>query len=242
MSAAVSTQLRAALMGDFEKEVTAGRRRVEVSIQAAVFDYAADTQSKWRQDVEQSGLANASRLTKTIRTRKYKNQGLNPAAQIFSTFPVLQRAFEQATTVRSPNGLFLLIPNPDVWPRGRVARPGGRGGQRNNTLAVAEARFGRLRLVYRPGKASLLVATVRTSASRPGTFRMASPKALMSGMGLATIVVFFLVKEARLPRMLRGSVIRERAMRNADAAVDRLFLRYFERSGGTALLSGPTDD
>ena len=55
-------------------------------------------------------------------------------------------------------------------------------------------------------------------------------------------MVFYLVKEARLPRMLRGSVIRERAQRNAAAAVDRLFVRYFEQPGTQALLSGPSND
>lgn len=236
------SQLKAAVLGDFDKEMDEGLERVTGSLQAALFDYAVDTQTKWRQDVEQSGLRNAGRLTKTIRLRKYKNRGLNPAAQVYSNFPIIQRAFEQATTVRSPNGHFLLIPNPDVWPSGRVPRPGGRSGQRNNTLAIAEQRFGPLRMVYRPGKASMLVAEARSSASRPGTFRKASATALRTGRGLTTIVVFFLVKEARLPRMLRGSVIRERALRNANAAVDRLFTRYFQQSGATAQLTGPTDD
>lgn len=235
-------QLKAALLGDFDKEMDAGLERVEGAVQAALFDYAGDTQAKWRQDVAQSGLRNAGRLTKTIRLRKYRNRGLNPAAQVYSTFPILQRAFEQATTVRSPNGHFLLIPNPEVWPRGRVPRPGGRSGQRQNTLAQAEARFGKLRLVHRQGRPSLLVAEARASNTQAGSFRKASATALRTGRGLTTIVVFFLVKEARLPRMLRGSVIRERAERNAAAAIDRLFVRYFEQPGGPALLTGPRDD
>lgn len=235
-------QLKAALLGDFDKEMDAGLERVEGAVQAALFDYAGDTQTKWRQDVAQSGLRNAGRLTKTIRLRKYRNRGLNPAAQVYSTFPILQRAFEQATTVRSPNGHFLLIPNPEVWPRGRVPRPGGRSSQRQNTLAQAEARFGKLRLVYRQGRPSLLVAEARASNTQAGSFRKASATALRTGRGLTTIVVFFLVKEARLPRMLRGSVIRERAERNAAAAIDRLFVRYFEQPSGPALLTGPRDD
>ena len=237
-----SMQLHAALRGDFDKATNNALVRVQMAMQAALFDYASETQTKWRQDVEQSGLRNSGRLTKTIRLRKYKNRGLNPAAQVYSNFPIIQRAFEQATTVRSPNGHFLLIPNPDVWPTGRVPRPGGRGGQRTNTLALAEQRFGPLRLIYRPGKASLLVAEARSSASRPGAFRKASATALRTGRGLTTIVVFYLVKEAKLPRMLRGNVIRDRAARNADAAVDRLFVRYFEQQGATPLLMGPTDD
>lgn len=234
-----SLQLRAALMGDFEKEEKAALSRVERAVQAALFDVSADLQSKWRQDVASSGLRNAQRLTKTIRIRNYKNAGLNPASQVYSTFPIIQRAFEQATVVRSPNGFFLPIPNPDVWPSGRVVRPGGRGGRRQNTIALAEQRFGPLRFIYRPGKASLLVAEVRGSNTRPGAFRRASATALRTGNGLTTIVVFYLVKEARLPRMLRGSVIRDRARRNAARDVDRLFVRYFEQDVGPRMLTGP---
>ena len=199
-------------------------------------------QTKWRQDIAQSGLRHAERLTKTIRLRKYKNRGLNPAAQVYSNFPIIQRAFEQATVVRSTQGFFLPIPNPDVWPGGRVVRPSRNGAQRSNTIALAEQRFGPLRFVYRPGKASLLVAEVRGSATRPGSFRKASATALRTGNGLVTIVVFFLVKEARLPRMLRGSVIRDRAARNADAAVDRLFVRYFEQPSATLQITGGSND
>ena len=86
------------------------------------------------------------------------------------------------------------------------------------------------------------MAEVRGSATRPGSFRKASATALRTGNGLVTIVVFFLVKEARLPRMLRGSVIRERAARNADAAVDRLFIRYFEQPSAPLQLTGGSDD
>lgn len=236
---ALGLQLHAALQGNFEKEQKAALTRIERAVQAALFDVAGDLQSKWRQDVASSGLRNAQRLTKTIRVRHYKNNGLNPASQVYSTFPIIQRAFEQATVVRSSNGFYLPIPNPDVWPGGRVVRPGGRGGQRNNTIALAEQRFGPLRFIYRPGKASLLVAEVRGSASRPGAFRRASATAMRTGNGLTTIVVFYLVKEARLPRMLRGSVIRDRARRNSAREVDRLFVRYFEQDTGPRMLTGP---
>lgn len=239
---ATALQLRAALQGDFDREEQAALKRIEGAVQAALFDYAVETQTKWRQDIAQSGLRNAERLTKTIRLRKYKNQGLNPASQVFSNFPIIQRAFEQSTMVRSKQGFFLPIPNPDVWPGGRVVRPSRNGAQRSNTIALAEQRFGPLRFIYRPGKASLLVAEVRGSATRPGSFRKASATALRTGNGLVTIVVFFLVKEARLPRMLRGSVIRERAARNADAAVDRLFIRYFEQPSAPLQLTGGSDD
>lgn len=238
----VALQLRAALVGDFDKEERQALIRVERSVQAALWDFAAEeVQTKWRQDIAQSGLRNAGALTKTIRLRKYPNQGLNPAVLVYSNFPIIQRAFEAGTVVRSRDGLYLPIPNPAVWPGGRVARPKRNGGQRSNTIALAEQRFGKLRFVYRPGKASLLVAEVRESAAKPGTFRRASATAMRTGRGLVTIVVFFLVREARLPRLLRGNVIRERARRNADHGVDQRFVRYFERGDAPLALGGPTE-
>lgn len=236
-------QLRAALLGDFEKEQREALKQVERAVQAALFEFSDDLKNKWRQDVASSGLKNAQKLTKTIRVRNYRNNGLDPASQVFSTFPIIQRAFEAATVVRSKSGFWLPIPNPDVWPSGRVSRPSRNGAQRTNTIALAEQRFGTLQFIYRPGgKASLLVAQVRGSASRPGSFRKASATSLRTGNGLVTIVVFFLVKQARLPRMLRGSVIRDRARKNAAREIDRLFVRYFEQDSGPRLLSGPSND
>ncbi|MBX9707048.1 MAG: hypothetical protein K2X61_03845 [Caulobacteraceae bacterium] len=238
----IGLQVRAALVGDFDKELSDALKRVERSVQAALFDFAAEeVQSKWRQDIAQSGLRNAGALTKTIRLKRYRNQGLNPAVVVYSNFPIIQRAFEAQTIVRSRSGFYLPIPNPDVWPTGRVPRPRRNGGQRDNTIAIAEQRFGPLRFVYRPGKASLLVAEVRESNARPGSFRRASETARRTGRGLVTIVVFFLVREARLPRLLRGNVIRDRARRNADAGIDRRFVRYFEQGDAPLQLGGPAD-
>lgn len=234
-------QLRAALTGSFDKEVAQGRKDVETALQAAIFDYAATLQGKWRQDVAQSGLRNAQRLTRTIRLSKYKNDGLNPASLVFSNFPLLQRAFEQSTTVRSKEGHWLVIPNPDVWPNGRVARQGGRGvRKKESTVGIAERRFGPLRFVYRPNGVSLLVTDARKSRTKVGTYRYASATATKRG-NVETIVVFFVVKEARLPRMLRGNVIRNRAERDAPTEIDRLFVRYFEQ-GGQRFLTGPSND
>lgn len=234
-------QLRAALTGSFDKEVTQGREAVETALQEAVFDYSATLQSKWRQDVAQSGLRNAQRMTRTIRLNKYKNDGLDPATLVFSNFPLLQRAFEQSTTVRSKEGNWIIIPNPDVWPQGRIRRGGGKRANKSETsFAIAERRFGPLRWVRLAPDRAMLVANARKSRTKTGAYRYASATALKRG-NVEEIVVFFVVKEARLPRMLRGNVIRNRAERDAPSEIDRLFVRYFEQ-GGPRLLTGPSND
>lgn len=234
-------QLRAALLGNFEKEQSEALKRVEAAVQAAIFEYAEDLKNKWRQDVASSGLRNAQKLIKTIRLRNYKNRGLDPAAQVFSTFPIIQHAFEAETIVKSRDGGWILIPNPEVWPTGRVPVPSRNGGRRTNTVALAEQRFGPLRFIYNPKGASMLVTDARRSKTRAGVFRYASATAHKRG-NVTEIVVFFLVKQARLPRMLRGSVLRERARKNAAREIDRLFVRYFDQDAGPRLLTGPSND
>ena len=232
-----SVQLRAALQGTFDAEMKAGLSQVQSALQKAIFEYAQETQTKWRQDILASGLSNAQKLAKTVRVKRYPNEGMNPAAQVYSTFPLIQRAFEQGEIIRSRDGNWLTIPNPDVWPGGRVRRQGGRGvRERESSVGIAERRFGPLRFIYNPHGASMLVTDARRSKTKAGTFRYASATATRRG-NVETIVVFFLVKQARLPRMLRGKVIRDRAARNADASIERLFARHFEQAAaGPALL------
>ncbi len=235
------TQLGVALRGDFDEEVAEGYSRTVRAFQAATFEFADEVQSAWRADVGQSGLARAEVLTKTIRTRKYRNQGLNAAALVYSTFPVIQHAFESDTLIRSKEGAFLTIPNPAVWPAGRVQR-GRRSMGRQGSVAIAERRFGPLRFIYRRDKPSLLVAEVRTS-QKTGAFRRMSDTGRQRGTNATTIIVFFLVRQARLPRMLRGGELRRRAERNAPGRIGELFVKHFEADvQGTRLLTNQSGD
>jgi len=108
-------------------------------------------------------------------------------------------AFTHGATVRSKNGLFLLIPTenaPKIGARGRGV--GGRDKARDHLLAAAEARYGKLRFVYRRGKTSMLVAdNVRAHTGARTGFMRASKRSVAAGH-TATIVVFFLVPMARL--------------------------------------------
>jgi len=233
---ALDLQLHAALKGDFEKEERDALRRIERALGAAMKDWGQEVQSRWRSDILQSGLRNAGRMSKTIRTRTYANGGLDPAVVVRSSYPLLQKAFEDAPVVQSSHGLWLTIPNPEVWPDGRVRRSGGRGQARQTSVAIAERRFGPLRFIYNPKGASMLVTDARRSRKRDGTFRFASPTAKRRG-NVEQIVVFFLVKSARLPRMLRGRVIRDRAKRDSAREIDKRFIRYFEQDDAPRLLT-----
>ncbi len=85
--------------------------------------------------------------------------------------------------IRSKNGFWLAIPTPSAPKRGI-------GGKRINPSNFPEHRFGPLRLVYRRRGPSLLVVDgVRANA---GTGRMKA--------GMATVVMFILVPQVKMPK------------------------------------------
>lgn len=216
-------QLRAAVVGDLDKEIAEGLARYQQATQAALWLAAEKLQGQWRQDVASSGLAKAAAMSKTIRTRKYPNKGLDPAALVYSTFPLLQRAFEAAKTITARGGKYLLIPNPDVWPGGRIRRARGQGTAGGASIQTARARFGELRFIPpRNGRAGLIVAEVGHSA-KTGKFR--AIKSPNSRSARTTIIVFYVVRKARQERRLRGDVIRARAERSFAADMQRDFDR-----------------
>lgn len=234
MRGAGALQVGAALVGRFETEVENARGQVIHALGLAIMDVAAALVAKLRQDIASSGLENAAALQKTWAVRYYgAGRSLEPAAWIYSRFPVLQAAFESAPVIQAGSGKYLLMPNPDVWPNGRVRRPRARGGANASaTLQVAERRFGPLEFIPLKNGRAVLVAKVRASAKAPGVYRKASASALARlaagrASGLQTVVVFFLVKAARMPRLLRGAILRRRAEATAPGELARAFERRF---------------
>jgi hypothetical protein len=224
-------QLRAALQGDFQYEVDAARGNVINALGLSMTEVAEELVGKLRTDVERSGMANATRLkTAAWRSKVYgAGTSLDPAAWVFSKLPLIIQAFENGLTIRARGGKGLLIPNPDVW--GGRARL-GRGKSLGGLWALATQRFGDLHVVKRPGKTTLVVAQVREGTGTRGGFRKASATALKRGAagkasGLVSVVVFVIVKDAKLPRLLKGDTIRARAQRDAPARMDQLFQKYF---------------
>ena len=83
----------------------------------------------------------------------------------------------------------------------------GVGGGRINPSNFPEHRFGALRFVYRRSGPSLLVAEgLHASVSRKTGelrgFRRASERARRTGRGVATVVMFLLVPQVKIPKRL----------------------------------------
>lgn len=134
-------------------------------------------------------------------------------------------AFTSGATVRSKNGLFLLIPTEN-------APKVGLGRDRDKRLAAAEAKYGRLRFVYRRGKPSLLVAdNLRARAGKRGGFSRASGRAIATG-NVATIVVFILVPVVKLGKRFSVSPIEQKWLHQAPGLINEEYQRLLGGSRG----------
>lgn len=240
---AFGLQLGAAVLGNFDTEVRRGRSMISASARKAMADTAQEWQSKLRQDLASSGLARGVDLQKTWRMKVYApGQTMKPAALIYSTMPKVVMAFEKGATVTVNGKRGALVPNPAVWGEGRVRRPSGRSAKGVSTFAVALRRFGGLQFIPTRGNGKLVgvfVAKLDKGLTKKGARRKAGVRALKSGK-FDRLVVFWVVHEPRLPRLLRGNVIRERAEREAPAQLERRFLANMNSIGrGQAALPGP---
>ena len=119
---------------------------------------------------------------------------------MYTKAPQIIRAFDEGAVIRSKRRRFLAIPTENA-PRK------GTDGKRISPSTFPEHRFGPLRFVPRHSGPSLLVVDgVRASFSRKTGelrgFRRATDRARQSGQGLATVVMFLLVPQVKLPKRL----------------------------------------
>ena len=173
------------LLGLMQAEIAAGERAVTAAMRGA----GTGLKQAWRGQVTGAGLG--TRLANTIRSQAYPATGtsLNAAALVWSKAPVIVGAHDTGPMIRSKSGFWLAIPTPAA---GRA--PGGR----RITPLAWERRTGlRLRFVYRRTGPSLLVAEARLS-SRGRAVASRSK----TGRGLATVPIFLLVPQVRLPKRL----------------------------------------
>ncbi len=182
-------KLTAEIIGDLGRimaeEVRAGEKAVTVSMRQA----GEGLKAAWRAQVVGAGLGR--RLAGSIRSQTYPRSGqsLNAAVVVWSKAPVIVGAHDIGPLIRSRNGFWLAIPTEAA---GRSLR-GGR-----ITPGEWERRNGlRLRFVYRRTGPSLLVAEARLN-TRGRAVRSRS----RTGRGAATVPIFLLVPQVKLPKRL----------------------------------------
>lgn len=194
-------RLVASLSGDLSRMMREEVRGLEAAAQSSVAEATEGLKRELRGQVTSAGLGR--RLANTWRAEVYPKGGrsLRAAGLVYTRAPNILRAFEDGAVIRSRDGLWLAIPT-EAAPRRGV------GGKRISPSNFPEHALGKLRFVYRPGRASLLVvddlrASPSTGSGRKrGGFRRASATALRTGRGLASVVMFVLVPQVRLRKRL----------------------------------------
>jgi hypothetical protein len=175
-------------------EIKAGEKAVTTAMREA----GTGLKTAWRGQIAQAGLGR--RLANSIRSRTYPKTGesLNAAALVWSKAPVIVGAHETGPLIRSKDGFWLAIPT-------QAAGRGLRGGR--ITPGEWERRRGlRLRFVYRRRGPSLLVADGRLNNRGLGVVSRSK-----TGRGRATVPIFLLVPQVKLPKRLDLARDAERA-------------------------------
>ncbi len=183
------------LVAMLQEEVRAGERAVK----AAMAEAGGDLKQAWRRQIIGAGLGH--RLPRTIRNRTYPQHtdSLDAAALVWSNAPEIVSAHDRGVLIRSKAGFWLAIPLP--------AAGKGRGGARLTPGEWEKRRGMRLRFVYRRRGPSLLVADGRLNTRGLGVASRSK-----TGRGRATVPIFLLVPQVRLPKRLDLDRDAERAL------------------------------
>lgn len=228
-------QLQVALEGDLGGALAREQRRLARAARRAAELAGRTVQLELRADVYAAGFSNPRRLANTWRLRVFPRPGvetLEPAVWVFSSADQIVEAFENGVTIRANQRRFLAIPTPNAPVRSRNANRDPR--RRGQTLVqLAEQRFGPLRFVP-TRRGGLLVARLRARTGARGGFARPTARSLARGE-TQDVVLFVLVPEVRLPRLLRGAAIRRRARSVFPARFQTFFEAELAASAGAEL-------
>jgi hypothetical protein len=191
-------KLVAALARSLQADMQVELRNIERAVTTGTREAGRGLKIELRRQVASAGLG--QRLAGAWQDKHYPNQRLDAASLVYTKAPQIIRAFDEGAVIRSRRGRFLAIPTENA-PRK------GTDGKRISPSTFPEHRFGPLRLVPRPSGPSLLVVDgLRASFSRKSGelrgFRRATGRARRSGQGVATVVMFLLVPQVKLPKRL----------------------------------------
>ena len=214
-------KLAATIVGSLQVGLQAEMHQIEKAVGAGVKVAGEGLKGELRRQVVTAGLG--VRLARTWRSRAYPNRAHDAASLVWSKAPQIVRAFDEGAVIRSRRGFWLAIPSPEAPKRGPTGK--------RITPGMVERMYGRrLRFVYRPRGASLLVMDGMVArGGRRGGFRLASTRkasrsrgAHVSTSGLTTVVMFFLVPQVRMPKRLEVA----RAAERWSARLPTLILRH----------------
>ena len=185
---------KAAIDGSLTAILKAQTEGVKKIVTDTVVEAATKLKEDLRSQVRAGGLG--EKLAKSFQQIRFPKTGtsLEAAGVVYSKANKIHAAFIDGVTIKSKKGLFLAIPT--------SACPKQIAGKRASP-ALFERYIGKLRLVYRPNAPSLLVAeNQRAKGGQRGGYKRATEKQLASGRGLATVVMFILVRQVTLKKRI----------------------------------------
>jgi hypothetical protein len=210
-------KLTATIIRSVQTDMEAELRHVERAVASGTRDAGRGLKTELRRQVGSAGLG--QRLANSWQDKHYPNQRLDAASLVYTKAPQIIRAFVEGAVVRSKRGRFLAIPTENA-PRK------GTDGTRISPSTFPEHRFGPLRFVPRQSGPSLLVVDgLRASFSRKTEqlrgFRRATDRARARGDDLATVVMFLLVPQVKLPKGLDVTRAAERWSAQLPALIEQ---------------------
>ena len=210
-------KLAATMVGSLQADMRAELRRIERAVPDGVKAAGAGLKASLRKQVVTAGLG--VRLSRTWRGRTYVNKGHDAASLVYSKAAQIVRAFDQGAVIKGKGGGWLAIPT-------AAAPKRGVGGKRITPATFVEQRHGPLRFVPRRGRTALLVVDgVRVSAQsgRVGRRAKGGGRTKSGGyrQGIATVVMFVLVRRVKLRRRLNVARAAERWTRRLPGLIRR---------------------
>ena len=194
-------RLKAAIDGDLKQYMKEEYQTAEHAVTLGIREATTGLKMAMRRQVHSSGLG--GRMANTWRGDIYPRgkNSIRAAGLVYTKASKIMAGFDEGTVIKSKDGWWLAIPTPNAPKRGM-------GGKRINPSNFPEHRYGKLRFVYRRNGPSLLVVeNLQASYSRKTGdmrgFRKASQRNLKTGRNLSTAVMFWLVPQVKLPKLIR---------------------------------------
>lgn len=184
-------RLTAAITGNLKEVMAHEVKTAEKAVSQGIRQATDGLKTELRGQVTGAGLG--ERLAKSWRGEVYPRGGLslNAAGFVYTKAPDIISAFASGATIRSKNSRFLAIPTSFVIRRD------------NKKLTPADFEEAGIPLRYIPPQGSRRVGLLVVDnfrVTKKGKAKVASNRALKTGRGLATIVMFILVPETRIKK------------------------------------------
>ena len=165
-------RLDIALQGKLSEYLENEYKKGAIAVTKGITHATDGLKNAMRSQVKSSGLSN--RLANTWRGNVYPKgkKSISAAGVVYSKVPKIMVGFEYQTVIRCKDGFWLAIPTPAI--------PKKIGGKKTTPALYEKIKGIRLRYIYRPNQASLLVHEQKRK----------------------TIIAFWLVPQVKMPKLI----------------------------------------